>query len=273
MSRQYKLIVSDFDETLRNDEGTISEKNASAIREYVMSGGIFAICTGRMMCSILPHAQNLQLDSLLVAYQGALIQDLKSGKTLRNVHHSVADAARICLTMEAMKLHIHVYDGDTFYVNVDDGLLAMYEKVCKVKGSIVSGKMSEYIETHNIQPQKVLTMVEPAQKAEVYAALSQELGRDFYVTTSAGALVEITRKGCDKGDAIRFLSEYYRIPIENIIAIGDNINDIPMIKEAGLGVAVGNAVPELKQVADLVTVRNTENAIARIIADYGMRGE
>ena len=69
------------------------------------------------------------------------------------------------------------------------------------------------------------------------------------------------------------MSEYYRIPIENIIAIGDNINDIPMIKEAGLGVAVGNAVPELKQVADLVTVRNTENAIARIIADYGMRGE
>lgn len=121
MIKKYPLIVSDFDETLRNDEGTISPENAEAIRKYIAAGGIFAICTGRMMTSILPHAESLRLDSLLVGYQGALILDLKSGKYLRDEHMSVKEAVRVCRTLEKTGLHIHVYDRDKFYVNADDG--------------------------------------------------------------------------------------------------------------------------------------------------------
>ena len=195
MIKKYPLIVSDFDETLRNDEGTISPENAEAIRKYIAAGGIFAICTGRMMTSILPHAESLRLDSLLVGYQGALILDLKSGKYLRNEHMSVKEAVRVCRTLEEMGLHIHVYDCDKFYVNADDGLLAAYERICKVKGKIVTSGMADFVVQNNIRPQKILAMVEPEQKAAVFEKTTQLLGEDFYVTTSAGALVEITKKG------------------------------------------------------------------------------
>jgi cof-like hydrolase len=69
---------------------------------------------------------------------------------------------------------------------------------------------------------------------------------------------------------VRFLADYYRVPIEDVIAIGDNINDIPMIEAAGLGVAVGNAVQPLKDAADEVTLTNNQNAVAHIIEKYGM---
>ena len=71
------------------EEFALVTENAEAIRKYIAAGGIFAICTGRMMTSILPHAESLRLDSLLVGYQGALILDLKSGKYLRDEHMSV----------------------------------------------------------------------------------------------------------------------------------------------------------------------------------------
>lgn len=266
----YSLIVSDFDGTLRRDAGGISETNARAIREYISNGGIFAICTGRMMSSILPHAQSLGLESLLIAYQGALILDLKSGKTLRNIHHSAQEAAQICLVMEKMGLHIHVYDGDNFYTNKNDWLLAEYERICGVKGVLAEEDLSSLVLKKNIEPQKVLAMVEPKDRNAVYNKVTSVLGKNFNVTTSSDALVEVTKMGCEKGDAVRFLAEYYNIPCGKVAAIGDNINDIPMIKAAGLGVAVGNAEEALKEVADVVTCTNNEDAVAHIIKIYGM---
>ena len=81
---QYKLIVSDFDGTLRRSEGGISEGNIRAVGDYVAAGGIFALCTGRMMSSILPYAQKLHLSGLVTAYQGAMIRNIESGEIVRD---------------------------------------------------------------------------------------------------------------------------------------------------------------------------------------------
>ena len=95
MIKKYPLIVSDFDETLRNDEGTISPENAEAIRKYIAAGGIFAICTGRMMSSILPHAESLRLDSLLVGYQGALTRFKEREISPRRTYEREGGGARL----------------------------------------------------------------------------------------------------------------------------------------------------------------------------------
>lgn len=131
--------------------------------------------------------------------------------------------------------------------------------------------MADFVVQNGIQPQKILAMVEPEQKAAVFEKTAQLLGEDFYVTTSAGALVEITKKGCDKGSAVRFLADYYRVPIEDVIAIGDNINDIPMIEARGAGRRGGEApVQPAQDAADEVTLTNNQNAVAHIIEKYGM---
>lgn len=73
---RYKLIASDFDGTLRRSDGTVSEETKRVVNEFISRGGIFAICTGRMTLSILPHARALGLKGLLVAYQGGVIRDI-----------------------------------------------------------------------------------------------------------------------------------------------------------------------------------------------------
>ena len=82
-------------------------------------------------------------------------------------------------------------------------------------------------------------------------------------------LVEISPITDNKGEALKFLAEHYNIPIEKTVAAGDNLNDLPMIKVAGVGVAVDNADHRLKAEADFVSVSNNEGALAQIIEKFG----
>ena len=269
--KKYPIIISDFDGTLACDDGSISEKNASAIKKYTQQGGIFAICTGRMMNSIKPHAERLGLNGLLVAYQGAQILDMKSGEFLRDERLSVQQALEICVEMEKHNLHIHVYNGDEFYTNAQDELLRYYENICKVKGTIIEGRLSDFIKENNIQPQKIIVLVMPEDKDLILNKLSDKLSANYYITASASILVEVAKYGCEKSTGVKFIANYYGFPLENVIAIGDNLNDLTMIETAGLGIAVGNAEDKLKKSAkEVCEFTNNENAVAHIIEKYGL---
>ena len=142
---KYGLIVSDFDGTLRRTEGGVSEGNARAVRDFLAAGGKFALCTGRMPSSILPYARQLGLKGLVAAYQGAIIQDVESGKILRDHRIAWQDAADICAYLQNYDYHIHVCDGDDFYVNKDDEALAEYERICAVFGIVAKQPLSELV--------------------------------------------------------------------------------------------------------------------------------
>lgn len=268
---KYSMIISDFDGTLANADSEISKENADAIKKYIASGGIFAICTGRMMSSIYPHAQKLGLDGLLVAYQGAQILDMKTGKCLRDERLSNDDAIEICKVLEDLDLHIHVYNGDDFYTNKVNELSRYYEKICKVKAKEPNEKLSDFIKDNNVLPQKIIVLVMPEKREELYKIISEKLGDKFYVTVSADILIEVAKYGCDKSEGVKYLANYYNIPLGDVVAVGDNLNDITMIKTAGVGIAVSNAENELKNAADEVSeFSNCENAIAHIINKYGL---
>ena len=89
------------------------------------------------------------------------------------------------------------------------------------------------------------------------------------MTCSATVLVEVSPLGDNKGETLKFLAEHYGIPIEKTVAVGDNLNDLPMILAAGIGCAVGNAAEELKAAADFVSASNNEGAVAQIIKKFG----
>ena len=273
MAGQYKLIVSDFDGTLRRSKGGISEGNVAAIKEYASKGGVFALCTGRMMSSILPYAKQLELDGLVVAYQGAQIQEIKSGKILRDIRIGNDGAITVCQFLENFGWHIHVYDGDDFYVNRDDLLKKLYEQVCGTKGIVTPLQISEVVREKKIAPQKIVVMCEPEKRDEIYNIVNKEFGTSYDVTSSSEYLVEVTERGCDKGSALAFLVDFYGIQREECIAIGDNYNDLPMIRYAGLGVAVENGVDALKKEADFLTKSCDDDGVAVVIRKFGLGGE
>ncbi len=273
MKLAYRLVASDFDGTLRRTEGGISDENARAIRRYVEAGGIFAFCTGRMLSSILPYAEGLSLGGLIVAYQGAVIAEIGSGKLLRDVRIGWEGAAAVCDFLQALGRHIHVYDGERVYVNRADEMLAYYERACGVRGVCTGEDIASFVRERKLCPQKVLCMNAPEENAAVYRRAAERFGEAYDVTSSSEMLVELTTKGCNKGEALGFLCAYYGIAPKETIAVGDNYNDIPMICRAGLGVAVANAVPEARAAADFVTRGNDEDGVAYVIKKFALGEE
>lgn len=270
MTGKADLIVSDFDGTLRKSEGGISEGNVRAIQDFVAAGGVFAFCTGRMLSSIMPYAKKLGLKGLVVAYQGAIIADIESGKLLRDVRIPVADAAEICDFLIGLRRHIHVYDGDDVYMNRDDEMKRYYETVCGVCGILTEYDIAKFVREKKISPQKVLAMNPKEENEEIFRKVHARFGERFDVTSSSEFLVEVTSKDCNKGGALQFLCDYYKIPLDKTVAIGDNYNDIPMIRKAGLGVAVSNGVDRLKACADYITRSNDEDGVGYVIRKFGL---
>ena len=272
MALTYGLIVSDFDGTLRRTEGGISERNVRAIGRYVDAGGVFAFCTGRMLSSIMPYAKELGLKGLVAAYQGATIADIESGALLRDERMETEGAAQVCAFLQSLGRHIHVYDGDTVYMNRDDEFKRYYEDVCGVSGVLTGEDIASFVTENNIRPQKVLAMNDPEDSPAVFERVRERFAERFDVTSSSDYLVEINSFGCNKGGALEFLSGYYKIPLDKTIAIGDNYNDIPMIERAGLGVAMENGVEKLKKAADFVTKTCDEDGVAYVIEKFGLGG-
>ena len=132
-----------------------------------------------------------------------------------------------------MGRHIHVYDGDDFYVNRDDDFRRWYEQACAVRGILTPEDIAATVRDKNISPHKIIAVSPPEERAAVLAALQQKFGERFYVTTSMEYLVEIVCKGSDKGGALEYLCGHYGIPLAEAIAVGDNYNDLPMVRKAG----------------------------------------
>lgn len=271
----YPLIVSDFDGTLVKKDGTIDESNKKAISDYIAAGGAFAISTGRMPSGILSRARELGLKGMVSCCQGALILDIESGKVVSDGRLSLQATVAACKKMEEMGLHIHVYDLWDYYCNKDDEPLKWYERAVRSKATLVLDKpISKFVEEKGLCAYKILAMVDPADNERVLQALAAENFEGCSLTKSDDLLVEVVNARYSKGTAVRFLAEYYGVPLEKTIAVGDQRNDIPMIEAAGLGIAVKNADKSLKDAADAVCeYTNEEGAVGKIIEKYGYTEE
>ncbi|MCI8370235.1 MAG: HAD family hydrolase [Clostridia bacterium] len=267
----YKLIVSDFDGTLIDDNQQIPQKVVNAINEYVACGGIFAVCTGRMLRSILPRVRELGLKGLVIANQGAVIADIESGNVIKCSGIPYESVAEICRNIEEINYPINIYSGDNLYVDIpkDNKYLQLYEKIVGVESIYVEGKISNFILKNKLICQKVGCLVAESERDYLFNELNKRLGDRFDVTCSAKVLVEVSALGETKGEALKFLCDKLNIPIDKSVAAGDNLNDLSMVKAAGVGVAVGNADPKLKLFADFISVTNNQGAIAQIIKKYG----
>ena len=272
----YPLIISDFDGTLVNADGSICQENKCAIRKYLSAGGIFALSTGRMPDGILSRAWELGLSGTVSCCQGAVILDIQTTEVYADGRIPLETTVAVCEKMEELDLHIHVYDLWEYYSNKDDEFLKRYEKTVGSKGIVVSDMpISQFVKEKGICSYKILAMVAPEDNQRVMDALSACSFDGCSVTRSADILVEVVNSRYSKGTAVEFLAERYNVPIERTIAIGDQLNDLPMVERAGLGIAVKNADSGLKKLADYISeYTNEEGAVAQIIEKFGFyKGE
>lgn len=267
---KYKLIVSDFDDTILNSNMEYSEELLAAVRDYEAAGGHFHIATGRMTDAILPYARAMGLKGDLLSFQGSVVSDVESGKIVEEFPIPYATALEIGLYAEQRGWYYHIYDGDKFILKEHTSFSRIYQHFCKCGTDELGHNVSDFIRDNRFSPPKLLIMAAPDEVPSIRAEVTEKFGNVVHVNTSKDWMVEVVANNIDKGIAVSRLAARLGVKREETICIGDSMNDAPMIAWAGLGIILANGSEEAKGYADLVGPSNDENGVAKIIRKYGL---
>jgi Cof subfamily protein (haloacid dehalogenase superfamily) len=255
----YKLVAVDLDDTLLRNDLTISERAKRAIQEAMARGTLVTFATGRMYRSALPYALDLGLDLPLITYQGALVK-YTDGRQVCHLPIPLTVAGEAIELGKQFGIHINVYVNDELYMEEATHWGKDYASKVRVPINLLDLPFGLRQE-----PTKILFIAEPEKLDEAAGELAKRFSDLINLTKSKDIFLEISHPKATKGNALKELAESLKINREEVIAIGDNLNDLDMINYAGCGVAVGNAVQTLKEAADLVTKMNDDDGVAEVI--------
>jgi Cof subfamily protein (haloacid dehalogenase superfamily) len=266
---KYRLIAIDLDDTFLNAESAISFRNKQAVQEAVGRGVMVTVATGRMYRTSIPYVRELELnvDWPMINYHGALIKTTESKEVL---YHQPIDnglAAAIAEDAEARGFHVNAFIDDRLYIEEENEFSRYYQSIADVDMEAV-GKLAPFLKQRGEAPLKLTIINWDGRIKAMEEFIKKNYGGKIVALQSLPYFLEITDHRATKGQALHWLSQRFGIKREEIIAFGDSYNDLDMIEYAGLGVAVANARPEVRRVADLVTAANTEDGVARVIEEY-----
>ena len=264
---KYDLFVSDFDGTLGIAPDIIEPETVEAVKKYCAKGGVFAVCSGRMMASILPICRKYGFKGIVVAYQGAMINEIESGKNVFTGGLSVDISAEIAEYFLKKKVSVIVETDDVMYYSGSSQLIERYEINCKVKGIRVEDA-ADFIVKNGRTVQKVIGLCGPEETKQITPLLQERYAGKAIINNGASVLAEAVSPTCSKKVAVEFLANYYRVPLDKVIAVGDSTNDIELLRGAWHGVAVGDGRDELKAVADEITVPYKEKPVKHLLEKY-----
>ncbi|MFP7168778.1 Cof-type HAD-IIB family hydrolase [Terribacillus sp. FSL K6-0262] len=263
------LIALDLDGTLLTDDKHISEKNKRAIEAAIQAGHVVVIATGRPHRASLAYYRELGLTTPMVNFNGALIHH-PDDKKWDAVHSPmpIRTARKIvdtCHKLDVKNIIAEVMD-DVYIDRFDQYLLDLFH-LEEEDDPIKVGSLTQMLED---DPTSLLIYPHENQVASIRETLEKEHA-EIIEHRRWGApyhIIEIIRKGLSKAVGLQKISHYYGIPQKNIIAFGDEDNDLEMIEYAGAGVAMGNAIAPLKEIADYTTGSNMEDGIASFLHSY-----
>jgi Cof subfamily protein (haloacid dehalogenase superfamily) len=259
-------VVLDLDGTLLGPGLAISPRIVAAVRETTERGIPVVIATGRMYRSALPFAQTLDLEGPLICYQGAYVRQPpgRDGSPGELLHHAPMrpSVARDAITWSrAHGFDPHLNIDDHLVMEAGDETAPDYERLAGVGAEFVP----DLLAAAAAAPTKVLS-VGPADLPQRHLSEARLAfkGR-AQVTVSHPEYLEWTRAGVHKGRAVRWLARREGIPLRNVMAVGDQFNDLEMIAAVGHGVAMGGAPPEVRTAARYVTAPFEQDGAALAI--------
>ena len=285
----YKLIAIDLDGTMLNSYGIVTEKTKNAILNVQNKGIEVIIASGRPIDSIRAIAKEIKSENYFISGNGAILYDIKNdeilyGNTLNK--NKVLEIIKICEENsiyyniytekeiiakslnynvlyyykenlnkdEENKTHINIVENIYDYIQNHDEKIAKIT-ICDKNQTIFKSIMKKLKEINEIEVLEVSHM-----SRKIIRQGTEEIPIKYYYT-------EISAKDVDKWDAIQILAKKLNIETENIVCIGDNINDKKMIENAGLGVAMKGSTPDIINVAKYVTETNDDAGVEKILND------
>ena len=259
-----RMIVTDLDGTLLAGKSDLPEGNILALRRAMAAGVQVVIASGRMMEATLPIARQIGVNAPLSLFNGAMAYDMASDRILRGVTIPRDTARRVLREVEARDVYVQAFPGRGFYMEEKNAWTEYYENKINVTGTAVGQKLSEWLDADVF---KLLCLGKAPQLHALMEALTPMFPEVSFVK-SAETHLEIVARGVDKASGLRDISQCTGIPPEDMIAFGDEMNDLPMLQYAGTGYAMENAVPGVKKAIPLIAPLNTACGVARIVNQY-----
>ena len=258
-----KLIAIDMDGTLLLPDHTISPAVKNAIAAAREKGVNVVLTTGRPYAGVHSYLKELHMNQpgdYCITYNGALVQKAADGSTVAQTALSYDDYLFLEKLSRDVGSHFHALDRNTLYTaNRDISYYTVHE-------SYVATIPLVFCEAENMDPAtqflKVMMIDEPAILDKAISRIPAEVKEKYTVLKSAPYFLEILDKRVNKGTGVKSLADALGIKPEEIMALGDQENDIAMIEYAGMGVAMDNAIPSVKEVANFVTKSNLEDGVA-----------
>jgi Cof subfamily protein (haloacid dehalogenase superfamily) len=279
-STDYRLVAIDLDGTLLRKDGTMGARTRLALRAAVRQGIKVVICTGRRFRTTLPILAELQLAVPVIVHGGLLIKDAGTHETL---YHSYlpkdftlaalkflkAQGATPIVYVDLFAQGIDIYldnesDGHPFHLKY----LARNRLNCHFVGDVTEVFCPQTVHIGTLADRPSLERLNLRIEREFGAAIRHQVMNN---TNEEGAFLELMSPGNSKWRALSRLIEREGYTSEQVICIGDEVNDLEMIAHAGLGVAMGNAIPAVKAVAQHVTHSNEEDGVAHVIEQFVLK--
>ena len=273
-----KAIVLDIDGTLLNTGKIISEKTKQALIAAQEKGIKVILASGRPTTGMLELAEQLEMtkyEGFLVSYNGARVTDCLTKEVLFNQAMSIETGQAILEHLKKFDVIPMIDKEDYLYVNdVYSGMLDLPDGAFNIieyearGGNFKLSEIDDLAAFATFPINKILIAAQPEYLQKIAPALHAPFDEIVTAAFSAPFYFEFTDKGIDKAKALNTVFPEMGIHSENIIAFGDGHNDRSIIEYAGIGVAMGNAVDALKEIADDVTLSCDEDGIAAGLEKY-----
>lgn len=287
----YKLVAVDLDGTMLNSYGIVTENTKNTIKKVIENGTEVIIASGRPIDSIKSIAKEIGSEDYFIAGNGALIYDIKNDKIIYEKYMPKLKVLEIIKICEENSISYNVYTDKTILAtSLKYNVLYYYKENLKKEESKKTNinivkDMYEYVK--NMQEDKFLKITICDDNKTVFNSIMKKIKRieqievldvshmsrkmirqgteeipiEYYYT-------EISLANVDKWNAIEFLIKKLHIETEEVMTIGDNINDKKMIENAGLGIAMKGSTPVVTNVANDIAESNNEEGVAKILQKY-----
>lgn len=267
-----KLIVSDIDGTLVNDNKEILPEVITAIQTARQQGIRVVLCSGRPLRGVQPYLNQLGLtkeDDYVVTFNGAQILCSGTGKAIAEHCLCPTDVRTILKVINPLGVKSHLTTTAADMVTTDRDISKYTVMDAFYTGMPLHYQDFEHVTTHGIT--KIMLADQPDILDRVTADLPEEIINRLYTVRSEKWFFEFMNPQATKGNAVLELASMWGINSREIMTVGDQENDIPMLKAAGIGVAMGNATQDVKQIADVITTTNEEKGLAKAIYQYALK--
>lgn len=272
---EIKIIGLDLDDTLFNSKKEITPRTLAAIEAAAKKGIVVLPATGRPITGLPSQFMDIPGVNYALTSNGATVTEISTGKVLVEQPFQREMALGIYRLLEPLDNIINVFTNGVVYTSADT--VARSIEICHpsireyVRRTRHPVEDMEGFLMENIHGIEKFNILYESEEVRQYAwALVAQHYPDAEIASSLPGNIEINAPGVNKGSGLIALAKHLGFTAENVMAIGDSGNDLAMIQQAGLGVAMGNAQPHIKAAAKVITDDNNHDGVAKAIETYAL---